>query len=81
MDHWINGMPGVENATPMDELTNAIHRVANAIYELGSGDAHGPGAIEALSMSLCGEGKPGHSPITQALRDIADAIDNHGDPA
>lgn len=52
----------------VDELICAVRRIAY-------GDQHDPTGLEALAMSLSGDGTPGlNDSVAKGLHDIADAI-------
>ena len=57
-----------------DDQVNAI---ATAIRRIAHGDST-PTGLEALGMSIEGEGSPGHNPLSDAIRDghvaVTDAI-------
>lgn len=54
------------------------HMIADAIIRTVHGPLDGPGCepmgMEAITMALAGEGRPGHDSVAKGLHDIADAI-------
>lgn len=46
----------------LDDLAAAVHAIAH-------GGVAGPGGLEALGMSVEGPGKPGHNPLSDAIKD------------
>lgn len=61
----------------MEDLTTAITRIAH-------GDVSGPAGLEGVAMALAGEGKfelrnvsDGLYLIASAIRDLAEAVNNH----
>lgn len=51
--------------------------IADAIRTIASGGLGGPNGLEAVTMSLGGEGPPGENSVYSGLIDIANAIEEH----
>ena len=61
----------------MSALTDEqVDKICWALKEISRGGSE-PLGIEALAMSISGEGKPGHDPLVGGLNAIAEAIGDH----
>jgi hypothetical protein len=56
-----------------------IRFLANCVREIARGDNNGPLGLEAIGMSLEGEGKPGHNNLADAIKSVAESNQNIAD--